>query len=89
MADVQIEFISAGFKAILESDGVKELVEDQAKAIADRANGNNDRGGSGFVASSKLGGYGGGRWVAFVSTTDKSSMLAESEDKALTRAIQA
>lgn len=78
MADVQIEFISAGFKAILESDGVKELVEDQAKAIADRANGNNDRGG-----------YGGGRWVAFVSTTDKSSMLAESEDKALTRAIQA
>lgn len=89
MADVQIEYISAGFKAILESDGVKELVEDQAKAIADRANGNNDRGGSGFVASSKLGGYGGGRWVAFVSTTDKSSMLAESEDKALTRAIQA
>lgn len=89
MADVQIEFISAGFKAVLESDGVKELVEDQAKAIADRANGNNDRGGTGFVTSTKLGGYGGGRWVAFVSTSDKSSMLAESEDKALTRAIQA
>ena len=87
MADVDIEFISAGFKAILESDGTKNLVEQEAQSMADRANGNNERGGSGFVASTKLGGYGGGRWVAFVSTTDKASMIAEAEDKALTRAI--
>lgn len=88
MAEVDIQFISAGFKAILESEGTKNLVEQEAQSLAERANGNNDRGGSGFVASTKLGNYGGGRWVAFVSTTDKASMIAEAEDKALTRAIQ-
>lgn len=90
MADVvDIQFISAGFKAILESDGTKNLIEETAQAMADRANGNNERGGAGFAASVKLGGYGGGRWVGFVSTTDKASMIAEAEDKALTRALQA
>ena len=34
------------------------------------------------------GGYGGGRWVASVTTTDHNSMVAESEDKALSKAVK-
>ena len=30
---------------------------------------------------------GGGRWIGFVKTTDKNSMIAETEDKALTGAV--
>ena len=33
-----ITFNSAGFKAILESDGVRDLVQDTADGICDRAN---------------------------------------------------
>lgn len=55
--------------------------------IKDRANSNNARGGEGFRASTQVGGYGGGRWIGFVSTTDKNTMIAESEDKALTGAL--
>lgn len=85
MKKPRIEFISSGFKAILNTDEMHNVVEEVAQHIADNANSN--YGGDGFKAATKHGGYGGGRWIAFVSSTDKDSLKAESEDSALTRAL--
>jgi len=87
MANARIVFNSQGFRQILLSDGCQKLVEQTTQEIQDRANVNNTRGGEGFRASTEVGGFGGGRWIGFVATTDKNSMIAESEDKALTRAL--
>lgn len=80
-----IVFNSAGFKAILESDGVKDLVETTAEEICTKANEN--YGGDGYEVSVQHMGYGGGRWGAFIRAKDLKATQAESEDKALTRAI--
>lgn len=85
---IQIEFNSDGFKAILKSDGVKSMVQEQTDTIRDRANGNIDGESEGFSSDVIYGGYGGGRWVGFVSTTDAASQRAEAEDKALSRAVR-
>jgi len=84
---VRIVFNSEGFRQILLSEGCHEVVTQVTEEIKDRANSNNARGGEGFRASTQVGGYGGGRWIGFVSTTDKNTMIAESEDKALTGAL--
>lgn len=83
----RIVFNSEGFRQILLSEGCHEVVTQVTEEIKDRANSNNARGGEGFRASTQVGGYGGGRWIGFVSTTDKNTMIAESEDKALTGAL--
>lgn len=85
MTKTKLVFNSPGFKAILNTEGTQKLVEDLAQSIADKANSN--YGGDGFVAKTQVGGYGGGRWIGFVTTTDKESLIAESEDSALTRAL--
>ena len=85
MKKPKIEWISPGFKAILNTDEIHDVVAEVAQHIADNANSN--YGGDGFVATTKRGGYGGGRWIAFVDSTDKDSLKAESEDSALTRAL--
>ena len=82
MADVRIEFNSEGFRQIFNSDGCEELVRNTAEGIAERANANS--GLDSFRASTVKAGT---RWIGFASTTDKASMIAESEDKALTGAI--
>lgn len=87
MEQVRIEFNSEGFRQILLSQGCHDVVTQYTEEIATKANANNQRGGEGFKASTQVGGYGGGRWIGFVGTTDKKSMIAESEDKALTRAL--
>lgn len=84
---MKIKFISQGFKDILCSDGVQALVSETSEAIKTKANGNNTRGGDGFSSEVWMGAYGGGRWVGSVSTTDRESCIAESEDKALSRAV--
>lgn len=84
---VRIEFLSEGFRQILLSEGCESIVRQTAQEIADKANGNNTRGGDGFETTTKVGGYGGGRWIAFVSASDKKASQAEAEDKALTRAL--
>jgi len=85
--EIRLEFISEGFKEILESEGVRDLVQETADGIRDRANENNTRGGDGFASNVILGGYGGGRWIGFVKSTDDKSAIAESEDNALTGAV--
>lgn len=83
---IRLEFISEGFKQILESGEVHDLVQETADQICDRANAANNRGGEGFTTNVIQGYYGGGRWIGFVKTTDKQSMIAEAEDKALSGA---
>lgn len=87
MAKARIVFNSEGFRQILTSEGCQNVVKTTAEGICERANANNSRGGDGFKASVELGGYGGGRWIGFVSATDNKASAAESEDKALTGAI--
>lgn len=86
MTKVNFEWNSPGFKAILNTDEMHRVVEEVSQHIADQANSN--YGGDGFQVTTKVGGYGGGRWVGFVTATDKDSLKAESEDSALTRALQ-
>ena len=84
-----LQFISEGFKAILESEGTKEVVRSAAEEIKNKANANAGiEDSEGFSCEVWQGNYGGGRWVASVSTTDKKTMKAESEDKALSRAVK-
>lgn len=78
--DARIEFNSDGFRQILLSDGCRQLVQSTTEDIRDKA-------GDGFESSVQVGGYGGGRWIGFVSTTDQDSVKAETEGKALTRAL--
>lgn len=85
---IRLEFISAGFKEILESDGVRNVIEDTTKGIQQRANANITGESEGFNASVKLGNYGGGRWLGFVGTNDQASRVAESENGALTKAVR-
>lgn len=82
MADIRIEFNSDGFRELLNSDGCRELVKEAADGMAERANAN--AGLDSFEATAVQAGT---RWVGFASTTDKASLIAESEEKALTRAI--
>lgn len=86
MSKSRLVFNSAGFKELLTSDNMQKVVEEVSNHIAENANGN--YGGDGFQVTTKVGGYGGGRWIGFVTATDKDSLKAESEDSALTRALQ-
>ena len=85
--NVRIKFIPEGFRQILLSEGCHNIVEETTQDIADKANGNNSRGGDGFRATTQVGGYGGGRWIGFVTASDNKASAAQSEDQALTRAL--
>ena len=85
---IKLEFVSQGFKEILESDGVKGLVESATETIKQRADSDITGESEGFSASVYKGNYGGGRWVGMVHTTDYESKRAESEDKSLTKAVR-
>ena len=87
MADARIVFNSDGFRQILLSEGCRELVKSTADEIRDKANAANARGGDGFASHVQVGGYGGGRWIGFVTAQDNKASAAESEDKALTGAL--
>lgn len=84
MSDVRIVFNSDGFGQLLNSDECQQLVGNYAEEIAERANASS--GLDSFKASTQKAGT---RWIGFASTTDKASLAAESEDKALTGAINA
>lgn len=88
MNEVKIEFISEGFKEILNSPGVKAEVTRITEKIQGQANANlHSERSKGFAARVIKGYWGGGRWVGFVYTTDHATMVAQSEDKALSRAV--
>lgn len=82
--NVRIEWNNAGFVEILKSQGVKDLVLSTAETIADRASANISEPSEGYKASAVQKST---RWVAGVITTDEASVRAESENKALSRAV--
>lgn len=84
MGNVRIEWNNQGFRDILQSEGVHDLVLTQAEAIAERASANIPEASEGYSASAKKNPT---RWVAGVICTDDASIRAESENKALSRAV--
>lgn len=88
---IRLEFNSDGFREILTGAGVQSVVSETTQKIQAQANANAagelDENSEGFSARTWLGGFGGGRWVGSVSTTDHSTMVAEAENKALSRAV--
>lgn len=82
MANVRIVFNSDGFKQLLNSSEVETLVLSEAQKIADAASEGLE--GEGFRARSRKAGT---RYVAFVGTTDEESVLAEAEEKKLSKAV--
>ena len=85
---LEIKWIHEGFEAILTSPGTMSAVQSVTESIKGRANGNNRRGGKGFESGTRVGrAYGSNRCLGFVYSTDRKSAIAESEDKALSRAV--
>ena len=83
----KIEFVSAGFKEILNSPGVESMIRQQTDAVCGRANANLHTESEGFLSKVFTGG-GQGRVVGVVYTSDHASMVAEAEEKALSRAVR-
>ena len=80
---VRLEFNSDGFRELLNSSEVEQLVLEHAQQIAERAN--EASGLDSFEAHSLKAGT---RYIAFVGTTDDASAQAEAEDKVLSQAVQ-
>lgn len=80
----KIEFNDAGFKAILQADGTKAVVQETADRIATNANINGNC--EGFKTKTILGTRA-NRYVGFVNAATYKAVAAESENKALTRAV--
>ncbi|MBQ6240875.1 MAG: hypothetical protein IJK56_11045 [Firmicutes bacterium] len=85
---IKLEFISDGFKAILESEGTRQLVADVAAKIQSAANAG-VKNSEGFAVETWRGNYGGGRWIGSVTSLDDVAARAQSEDKVLTKAVHA
>lgn len=84
--EVYIQFNSPGFRQILLSKGVKAEVDRIATQIQTEANANVTNS-TGFSKAVMYGGYGGGRYVGYVQTTDRASVIAETERQVLTKAV--
>ncbi len=79
---VRLEFNSDGFRELLNSPEVEQLVLEQAQQIADRASAEVE--GEGYRAHSRKAGT---RYIAFAGTTDNESVVQEAENKVLSRAV--
>lgn len=79
MARNKIKFNSTGFKAILMGSGTRTAVVSAASALSSRAPGTKLR--------PTIGGYGGGRHIAYVATSAKTPEDAERQREALESAV--
>lgn len=85
--DVKIKsWNHGGFRAILNSPGAESITRQKTEAICARANANLHVESEGFGSHVYTGG-GQGRVVGVVFTTDYASMVAEAEEKALSRSL--
>ena len=84
MALEKIEWNNQGFRDLLQSSEVEQLVRGKAETIAHRANAGMSEESSGFKAHSMKASS---RYIAFAGTTDAASVRAESENKVLSRAV--
>lgn len=81
---IRIEFNSDGFAALLKSDETRNLIETNTNQIKERADASLAGDSEGFRADVKMMGT---RWVGLVGTGDQATLIAESEQKALTKAV--
>lgn len=81
---MRIEFDSKGFEAILKSPETQQMLKGHADAIKGRADAFIEGESKGFNSRTTLKGS---RWIARVGTSDKATVIAESEQKALTKAV--
>ena len=79
----KIEFSNEGMRALFQCDGTKQVIEQNTERITAEANENGNC--DGFVGKTVMGRI--GRYVGLVRATDKQSMKAASEEKALERAL--
>ena len=84
MSNVRVELNHDGFRQFLNSSEVQQLVLSEAQDIASRATVSTSGSSEGFRAHSTKSGT---RWIAFAGTTDKATVVAESESKVLSRAV--
>lgn len=84
----RLEFIDAGFRQIVNSAGVKDLVDDYASGVESRANANIPGKSKGFKKETIKGYYAGGRWISFVASQDRAAATAEAESKVLSKAVK-
>lgn len=92
MSEIKLQFISEGFKQILLSSELHDVIQTATDNIASKANANLGADSKGYegevVQSPRMSSYGnGGRWVGFVRATDAEAMADEAENKSLTRAV--
>ena len=81
---MRLEFNSAGFEAILKSSETEQMLKSHADAIKGRADAYIEGESRGFNSRTSLKGS---RWIARVGTSDMATVIAESEDKALEKAV--
>lgn len=77
---VRFQFISDGWRQILNSADVAALVDETGQGIAELA-------GEGFAYKPKRLNYGGGRVGGFVVAATREAREAQAEGKVLTRAV--
>ena len=86
---IRLEFNSDGFKQLLASAETRDMIAEHTNAIKQRADANIAGESEGFnarVEQAKSANYG-GRWIGVVGTSDYASVVAESENGALTKAV--
>lgn len=81
---IRIEFNSDGFASLLKGSEVQAMIEGHTNAVKERADAYIAGESQGFKGDTKLMGT---RWVGLVGTTDMATMIAESEHKALEKAV--
>ena len=79
---IRFEFVSEGWREILNSANMKLVVDEYGQLIAAKA-------GEGFNYHPKTLKYGGGRVGGFVSADTYEAREAQATDKVLTRAVSA
>lgn len=80
---LKIEFNTEGFSELLQSAEVKQLVEENAQEIANRAGGSE----AGFEPSVYMSTFGGGRWKGSVWASTPDAMIDEAANKTLSKAV--
>lgn len=80
---MRLVFNSAGFAALLNGSEVEQMITEKTNTIADRAS-SQVPDSEGYRAKTIKAGT---RWIGIVGTTDHASVVAESENKVLSKAV--
>lgn len=79
----RIEFNDKGIQDLFQCEGLKAEIEKNTDRICEEANANGNC--DGFIGHVEMGRI--GRWVGLIRASDKKSLQAAAEDKALERAL--